>query len=152
MLRNKIDGKFELKTSFFVLVPSHVDSPNFRHVILLLGIVLYRNHLVSDRQGSAAHVIKKSLSLPYCNIQCLSSVLFNPVWVGVLLNNKMCNIFDRICYLVIRQRFRAQNSRLRHLDELHNRNELQNETFIGADYQLSICCPSVLQISFSRSN
>ena len=50
-------GKFAVRNSFFGLVPANVDSPNFWYFILLLGTVLYRNHMVPDRQGSAAHEI-----------------------------------------------------------------------------------------------
>ena len=54
------DYVVSIKTSFFGLVPPHMDSPNFWYFILLLGMVLYRNHMVSDQQGSAAHEIKKN--------------------------------------------------------------------------------------------
>ena len=59
------------KNSFHVLlfidiIPSHQESPNFWHVISQLRTTLYWNHIVPDRQGSAAsktrnHCISPSL-------------------------------------------------------------------------------------------
>ena len=60
------------KTGFYLqlcidLVPSNMDAPNFWHFISQLGAVLYRNHVVLGRQGSAAleipnHWISPTLS------------------------------------------------------------------------------------------
>ena len=38
-------------------IPSHKESPNFWHVNSQLRTTLYWNHIVPDRQGSAAHEI-----------------------------------------------------------------------------------------------
>ena len=49
------DGSYyELRST----VSSTMDSPNFGYFILLLGTVLYRNHMVPGRNGSAAHEIQ----------------------------------------------------------------------------------------------
>ena len=47
------------KTNFFCLISPHKESPDFSHFIYQLGTVIYRNHMVLDRQGSAAHEIQK---------------------------------------------------------------------------------------------
>ena len=57
MLRNETDKTGFYLQLFIDLVPSHMDSLNFWQFIEQLGIVFYRNHMVPDRQGSAAHEI-----------------------------------------------------------------------------------------------
>ena len=57
------------KTDFYLeisidLVPSHMHSPNFWYFISQVGTVLYRIHMVPDRQGSAAHEIQKIIEYP----------------------------------------------------------------------------------------
>ena len=62
--RNYIDSKLEIRTSFFGLISPHIESPNFWHFISQLGTVLYRNHKVPGRQGSAALEIQKIIESP----------------------------------------------------------------------------------------
>ena len=38
-----------------LLTRMHEESPDFLHFIEQLGTALYRNHMIPDRQGSAAH-------------------------------------------------------------------------------------------------
>ena len=57
------------KNSFHVLlfidiIPSHKESPNFWHVISQLRATLYWNHIVPDRQGSAASKIRNHCISP----------------------------------------------------------------------------------------
>jgi len=54
--RNKTKTVVYLRL-FIDLVPSHMDSPNFGHFIYQPGTVLYRKHMIPDRQGLAAHEI-----------------------------------------------------------------------------------------------
>ena len=58
------DEKFKVKNRFFALILPHMESPDFWHFILLQVTVLYRNHMVPDRRGSAAHEIKKIIESP----------------------------------------------------------------------------------------
>ena len=65
--RNKTE-----KTVFYLqlwidLVPSNMNSPNFWHFISQLGIVLYRNQMVLDQQGSAALEIPNHWISPTVN-------------------------------------------------------------------------------------
>ena len=50
-----------LKTRIFGLIPPLKGSPNFWHVILQLGTILYSNHIVPGRQSMK---LKKTLNLP----------------------------------------------------------------------------------------
>ena len=43
--RSRLDHRF----------PSHMDSPNFWHLIKKLVTVLYRNHVIPDQKGLAAY-------------------------------------------------------------------------------------------------
>ena len=62
--RNKVDEKFHVKISIFSLISLPKNSPNFWYFISLLRTVLYRIHIVPDRQGSAVHEILKILDSP----------------------------------------------------------------------------------------
>ena len=62
--RNKTDEKLDVKTSFFVIILTNMDSPNFWLFILQWGTISNQNHTVPDWQGSAAHEIVKIIESP----------------------------------------------------------------------------------------
>ena len=78
--RNEIDEKFEEEISIFRLITLPKNSPNFWYLISQLRTVLYRIHIVPDRQGSAAHEILKIiesppvLSLQSAHTECTCSI------------------------------------------------------------------------------
>ena len=66
-------------------IPSHKESPNFWHVISQLRTTLYCNHIVHDREGSAAHEI-----LNHCISPTLSSKLKRLNFKWILYKSKIC--------------------------------------------------------------
>ena len=86
------------------LIPSHKESPNFWHVISQLRTALYWNHIVPDRQGSAAHKIPNywiSPKLrggkyfdPVLNVKHMHviSIWSNSNWIKSGFSNKLTHV------------------------------------------------------------
>ena len=106
MWTNYINEKSVAKKSFFGLISSHKDSPNFCHFIKHPGTVLYRIHRV--RQGSADHNILKIIESSLAEAIETEKIIFI---------RRSCVLWIGLCQWIIRRKRKRIKRQIDHLQE-----------------------------------
>ena len=96
ILTKKTDFHVQLLIGF---IPSHRESPNFWHVISKFRTTLYWNHIVPDRQGSAAHEISNHWIPPILTLNgMLPQSVFGTSWKRIVNRPKSYGRFSQTSY------------------------------------------------------